>query len=293
MCQIQKYTSSIWHQHWGARQFAFACIWETEIHCQPITWTVCNNRWTFATLTSINLEYMRKRKVSSLLLCRAFGHSPASNTCGHNHFAQLVWGEQEPRHTHTHLGQCWISPWDGRRAWWAFWVGFDPCSVWKQRGERSACGDTSRSMWDWGYDCIIEAPYREKSWNCSFNLKRHPTPVGGAVGVAELDRVLAGLWAHFAFVSHFICHEWKLVSNVLQTRRLHVRLVRTATHERSCTCGHDSYLQISSKLKLGWHQESSRVTRCFSRWLWPVTKDSANDNLFCRISGTHICRGDS
>lgn len=67
--------------------------------------------------------------------------------------------------------------------------------------------------------------------------------------------------------------------------------------EKSCvppsTRIHDPYLQISSKLKLGWHQESSRVTRCFSRWLWPVTKDSANDILFCRISGTHICRGNS
>lgn len=54
---------------------------------------------------------------------------------------------------------------------------------------------------------------------------------------------------------------------------------------------HAPYSLISSTLKLGWHHESSSVTSCCSRWLWPVTKDSANGNLFCRISGTHICRG--
>lgn len=53
---------------------------------------------------------------------------------------------------------------------------------------------------------------------------------------------------------------------------------------------HDPYLLISSSLKLGWHHESSSKTSCCSRWSWPVTKDSAMANLFCRISGTHICR---
>lgn len=53
---------------------------------------------------------------------------------------------------------------------------------------------------------------------------------------------------------------------------------------------HAPYLLISSTLKLGWHHESSSVTSRISRWLWPVTKDSANSTLFCKISGTHICR---
>lgn len=51
-----------------------------------------------------------------------------------------------------------------------------------------------------------------------------------------------------------------------------------------------THLQIWCTLKLGWHHKSSMVTSSFSRWLWPVTKDSANGSLFCRISGTHICR---
>lgn len=63
---------------------------------------------------------------------------------------------------------------------------------------------------------------------------------------------------------------------------------RVPTHIWSNIVLHPPYLLMFSTLKLGWHHESSSVTSCCSKWLWPATKDSANGNLFCKISGTHI-----
>lgn len=176
----------------------------------------------YISLTSTNLLYMRKRIESCLLLCRALGQSAASKRQHHSHFClRCIYRCQNELHvcTISHLGQCWISPQVVTHVLSAFWAWSGPCSVWKQRGVGTACGNRHSNT---GSYCSKLAP-------------------------------------NFFF-------------------------------KASNTFIHAPYLLIISGLKLGWHQESSSVTSRCSRWLWPVTKDSAKDNLSCRMTGTHICR---
>lgn len=57
------------------------------------------NKMPAASLTSTNLLYMRKRKESNLLLCRALGHSPESKRQDHNHFCLRCTPIHEQLHT--------------------------------------------------------------------------------------------------------------------------------------------------------------------------------------------------
>lgn len=141
----------------------------------------------YVSLTSTNLLYMRKRKESCLLLRRALGHSPVSKRWHHNHVClrciHSIYQNELHMCTITHHGQCGISPQVARHVLSAFWAWSGPCSVWKQRGEETACGNTHSHTGLYSRKLIPTFVGSQHIHTCSILAYHFHTEVGVAPGV--------------------------------------------------------------------------------------------------------------
>lgn len=126
------------------------------------------NKWKVYCITYLHKPCVHEesQRVQPPLVQSIGTQSCAKKTRSRSHAHRISYYICPVTHTHTHLGQYWISPWVWRLVWWVFSAGSGPCNVWTQGRDGSAWGDTSRRITSHGSSLLTILNRGGKKWIC-------------------------------------------------------------------------------------------------------------------------------